>query len=693
MKRYPTLLSFLIAFSLYHAGEARPQDQRPFGTSSGTDGQKISVRLQDSFASLLPGEPLKVWVHLADKGDTTVAGYLAALEDARNRLTPRAQRRLMLRSDRTGGWEDVPVHGPYVERIADLGGRIIQVSRWINAVSVSADPEVIRLLSELPFVTGIDPVNRLRLPTPPESLQIETEETTARFRPVRPTRLDYGPSFIQLNQMQVPALHELGLSGRGVLVALFDTGFNLDHGAFDSLRTRVEARRDFIQDHMGVVGSPVAAHGTQVLSAIGGFAPGHLVGPAFGASYLLASTEAVSFENEIEEDWWVAAMEWADSLGVDVISSSVGYLDWYTYEDMDGETALITRAANLAVDRGIVVVNAMGNEGESAYQKMTAPADGEQVISVGAVNAAGMRASLSSIGPTFDGRIKPDVMAMGEQTYTVDAATIGDYIRVDGTSFATPLVAGVVALLLEAYPHWTPGKVQQVLRRTASQAASADTLYGYGIVHAVDALMTESRGVVHGFTAENGLGGVVLSWSTDLEINLASYRIERRIYPDGAYELLASVLVTRTQDDFRDAKIYHYTDTSVQQGASYEYRLRPVARAGFTLTASPVSTRITYAPGLAGSSPAVLYPNAPNPFDVSTRIRYELGEPSRVTLTIYNTLGRRVRILVDEKHEPGRYAQTWNGRDGDGRSMPSGVYFYRMTAGDIVASGKMLLLR
>ena len=689
----------LVLFSSFAFGSPRPDQQPVRGTVPGSEPGISSVepgvsgRLRIELATRPTDEVVKVWVYLVDKGLDPGAGYDAALAAAEDRLTPRTRRRLSTRSDRLAGWEDIPVHVPYLERIEALGGRILQVSRWLNAASVYIPAGDIDSLAGQPFVLSIDAVARLRLPRPVPAQRSDRQETDARLRAVQSNRLDYGPSFIQLNQMHVPELHDLGLTGKGVLVALFDTGFSLDHVAFDSLRTRVEARRNFLSDETGFTDLEDTGHGTAVLGTIGGYAPGELIGPAFGARYLLASTEVVAFEREVEEDFWVAGMEWADSLGADIISSSLGYLDWYTYADMDGETAVITRAATMAVRRGIVVVNSMGNEGDTPYQKMAAPADAEGVISVGGVDATGRRAAFSSIGPTFDGRIKPDVMAMGEDTYTVHPFIIDDYLRLNGTSFSAPLVAGVAALLLETYPHWTPGKVQSVLRRTAGQAAAPDTLNGYGIVHALNALMTESRGVVRSFTAESGLSGVFLSWTAGLEINLQSYRIERRDYPDGSFEVLTSVPVTRSTDTSQHSNTYSYTDTSAQPGTSYEYRLQPVGRAGLALTAEPVVIRIDYESGTSGGLAAVLYPNAPNPFASSTRIRFELSEPVHVTLTIYNLLGRRIRVLVDGTHGPGRYAPTWNGMDGDGRAVPSGVYLYRMAAGGIEQNGKMLLLR
>ena len=656
----------------------------------------VSARFRDVLATATPADSIKVWVYLADKGISSGAEYQAALDAAADRLTPRARQRLSSRAARPVGPEDIPVHPPYLARIEEAGGTVLQMSRWMNAVSVSAASAVVPRLAQLPFVLKIDPVATLRrAPQPrPQSKSSEPSATARTLRPDRETRLDYGPSYNQLNQLQVPDLHDMGLTGRSVLVALLDTGFDLDHVAFDSLRTRVLARRNFIRDDEPFNGFVSVEHGTEVLSAIGGYAPGQLIGPAFGARFLLASTEAVSFEMEIEEDWWVAGVEWADSLGADVISSSLGYTDWYTFSDMDGNTAVVSRAAEKAVARGIVVVNGMGNLGEYPdYNKMGAPADAEGVISVGAVDAAGRRAHFSSIGPTFDGRIKPDVMAMGQEVYTVYTKTIDDYNRSDGTSFSTPLVAGVVALLLEAHPRWTPERLLQTLRQTASQAASPDTLNGFGIVQAFDALRTESISTIRDFIAENGSGGVFLAWTAALEIDILAYRIERRDYPDGVFDPLTSIAVTQGVVAANGSKAYSHTDTTAVPGTSYEYRLQSVGPDGVPLTAPSLTTRLVYDPGASYAPAATLYPNVPNPFAEDTRIRFDLVESARVTLTIYNLLGRKVTTLVDESLGPGRYVRIWNGKDGAGRPVPSGVYFCRLTAGGYDKVGKMLRLR
>jgi subtilisin family serine protease len=197
----------------------------------------------------------------------------------------------------------------------------------------------------------------------------------------------------------------------------------------------------------------------------------------------------------VEEDNWISAVEWAESIGVDIISTSLGYLDFtppyqgYTWQDMDGQTAIITRGATMAVKRGIVVVNAAGNGGPNPFHNtLTAPADGDGVIAVGAVDASGNYASFSSVGPTVDGRIKPDVVARGVDVRVAGASRPNAYVLLDGTSFACPLVAGVAALILAEHPTWSPRQVLDALRQTASRASNPNNLLGWGIVNALDAI-------------------------------------------------------------------------------------------------------------------------------------------------------------------------------------------------------------
>ncbi len=443
-------------------------------------------------------QPRKFWVFFRDRESGRAKSQLA--EPARW-LTSRALERRVRRgrgSDAEFSEADLPVEAEHRERVAATGARIVVSSRWLNAVSVAATPVERARIADLSCVARIAPV-ALRAAREPSANLGTTEDSRAGGRAARPLAtgegdtLDYGASLAQLAQIGVPALHGSGYSGSGIVIGLLDSGFESTHPSFAS--TSILAERDFVNADSNTADEGtefVSLHGTAVFSAVGGFAPGELIGAAYGASFLLAKTEDVRNEYQAEEDFWVAGIEWQESLGVDVVSSSLGYRDWYVYAQMDGATAVTTRAAQMAVDRGVVVVNSMGNERGNAWNYLVAPSDAEGVISVGAVDMAGTAGSFSSVGPTADGRLKPDVVALG---VGVQVAR-GDFNRggptywpgAIGTSFATPLVAGAAALILQADPDATPSEIQSALRCTASRAAAPDTSLGYGLVRAADAL-------------------------------------------------------------------------------------------------------------------------------------------------------------------------------------------------------------
>jgi subtilisin family serine protease len=269
---------------------------------------------------------------------------------------------------------------------------------------------------------------------------------------------------------------------------MFDTGFRKDHVAFAPAYTdgRVLAEHDFVfgdgntQNELGDDPSQ-HNHGTLTWSTLGGQADGNLYGPAYGADFILAKTEDIRSETQVEEDNWMAAVEWADSIGADVISSSLAYSDWYVYANFDGDQAVTTIAADMAAEMGIVVCNSASNSGPSAGT-IAAPADADSIVTVGAVTSLGTIASFSSRGPTFDGRIKPEVCAQGVQTTCASPSGTTGYTTASGTSLSCPLVGGCAAVLLSAHPDWTPMQVREALMMTASQSATPDNNYGWGIV-------------------------------------------------------------------------------------------------------------------------------------------------------------------------------------------------------------------
>lgn len=432
----------------------------------------------------LPAAGAKTWIFFADKGQPTSQEW----RTAERNLLPRAQARRtkVCPPFSLVDFTDLPVRAEYVRALQRLGAQVHVQSRWLNAVSITAEPAQLAAIARIPFVKEQKPVLAFKR-------REVTDDRLEKYQGL--TASDYGASLTQNAMMKVPEVHHLGITGQGVLIAVFDTGFRLNHEAFASLR--VLAKYDFIKKDNNPdleAGDPSSQinHGTLVLSALAGYSKGRLIGPAFDAEYILAKTEDVSQEKPIEEDHWIAAAEWADSLGADIISSSLGYNDWYSYESMDGNTAPITRAADLAVKKGIVVVTAAGNEGNSGWRYILAPADGDSVIAVGAVYSNGGIVGFSSRGPSYDGRIKPDLVAMGAGVSCVAippaTGTGTAYSTADGTSLATPLAAGVAALLLSAHPDLTPMQVREALLKTADRAVEPDNNYGYGLIDALAAI-------------------------------------------------------------------------------------------------------------------------------------------------------------------------------------------------------------
>ena len=489
----------------------------PAAEAQGAPRAQSTARLLQALEALQPEETQLLWVYLTDKATGSLGKGTAPLALVSERSL---RRRLKVRPpSAVVDACDLPLDDDSVALVAARVTRLRQRSKWLNAVSVEATPAQIRALAALPCVRRLDLVLRYARGNTPH-IDAEAQSTPGPSssgrhlqapplpRP-RTTALNYGPSQGQLAMLGVPTLHDLGITGQGVLIGHFDNGYRLlGHESLAGMT--VVAAHDFVDGDADPAPPPGApnffgAHGIVTLSVLGGYAPGDLVGAAFGASFVLARTEDDASETPVEEDYWVAAIEWADSIGIDVASTSLGYLDYdlphesWTWEDMNGNTTAITQAADLAVARGIVVVNSAGNAGFDTHNTLVAPADGFNVIAVGALDPSGVRTPFSSVGPTTDlsPRFKPDLMAQGSQVWRASASDPTTYGTASGTSLSCPLVAGVAALLLSARPGATPLQIRGALRQTASQSATPDNLSGWGTVDAVAALhwldTTDSR--------------------------------------------------------------------------------------------------------------------------------------------------------------------------------------------------------
>jgi serine protease AprX len=419
------------------------------------------------------------WVYFTDKPNQ--ATFLA------NPLTMLTQRSLDRRSKQGIALDtkDVPVSLSYINSLDNTAGiTVMAKSKWLNAVYILGSQTAIQALkTTYSFISSIDfATNNL---TSFRSDKAKTKKPS-KFEKEN-TNFNYGTSATQITMLHGDYLHQQNFTGTGMIIAVLDAGFPgvNTFSAFSRLRTnnQILGGYDFVGRSTNFYTG--SWHGAAVLSTMGGFVDGSLVGTAPDAKYYLFITEDNNNETPLEESLWVEAAERADSLGVDVINTSLGYTtfdpsyDDYSYTDMDGNTTFISRGAEIAFSRGMILVNAAGNEGGSPWHYISAPADAPSVLSIGAVDASQNTASFTSFGPTSDGRTKPDVSAMGVSSVLINS--VGNVSVASGTSFASPITAGLVACLWQAHPNATNAQITQAIKNTGSLLSSPSTQLGFGI--------------------------------------------------------------------------------------------------------------------------------------------------------------------------------------------------------------------
>jgi len=416
----------------------------------------------------------KYWIFFTDKPTDS------SIEIGQRSL----DRRTRMKIDTSPTFYDIPVNPDYINQIINLNIRILRVSKWLNAVSVRVSPNELNNIRNLQFVNNILPVSSYSRPRELEKEYLEPPMSS------KVTAEDYGLSASQVEMIGIDQLHDLEVFGNGLFIGIMDTGFDTSHVAFERMISegRLIDTYDFLNNQPDVMGenNNQRNHGTQVLSVIGGYDPGNIIGTAYGADYAIAKTDSLYMETMAEEDNWVAAAEWMEGLGVDIISSALGYIDWYDTTQLDGQTAVITQAANAAVELGVIVVNSAGNERLYPWGKIVPPADGDSVIAVGGVSPSGEINSFSSRGPTADGRIKPDFCAQGSSVRVANMG--GGYGYTQGTSYSAPLIAGGIALLLEADNSLSLSDILTRLKESANYYSAPNNDYGWGIPNFYDAL-------------------------------------------------------------------------------------------------------------------------------------------------------------------------------------------------------------
>ncbi|PIE86199.1 MAG: hypothetical protein CSA05_01735 [Bacteroidia bacterium] len=382
---------------------------------------------------------------------------------------------------------DLPVSKKYIDALRNLGFSVLSVSKWLNCAAIYCkDVEKLKEIQKLSFISNTQI-------SPEKDKECYFDETSTPHEELPKSKgknmsaLDYGASAEQVKMLNGHYLHNLGFRGEGVRIAVLDAGFyNVDKSAaFDSVWTnnQIIVHRDFVEDKK--LSFNTSNHGARVFSILAGNVSGKLVGSAPKAEYMLLRTEKSETEYRVEEIYWGEAAEFADSLGADIITTSLGYSEFdeadqnYNYSQMDGKTALISQCAEMAFAKGILVVSSAGNEGKLDWKYITAPADAENVLSVGAIDRDSVRTGFSSFGPSADGRIKPNVVALGLST----ACWSGhDYLsHANGTSFSCPVVAGLAACLWQAHPNLTNRQIKTAIERSADNFLAPDTLVGHGV--------------------------------------------------------------------------------------------------------------------------------------------------------------------------------------------------------------------
>ena len=425
------------------------------------------------------------WVYFKDKPNLAT--------DLANPLTILSQRALDRRSNQGIALDDkdVPVYQPYIDQVAAATGITVKAkSKWFNCVYVRGSQSNINALKALPSVLNVDFADKT-LNNSPNKIK-----ANLKLKPINKTMeiltsFNYGTSLNQIQMLNGHLLHQSNYTGSGKIIAVLDAGFPGVNTAtpFQRLRDNFQILGGYNYVTKSTDFYSGGTHGTAVLSLMGGFTDGQLVGTAPDAQYYLYITEDDASENPVEESNWVEAAEEADRVGVDIITSSLGYFGYddpaysHTYADMTGNAAFASRGANIAFSKGIVVLASAGNEGTTAAPHVGVPAEALNVIAVGAVKADETYATFSSIGPSYDGRVKPDVMAQGQQPYVYSAGTINN--GGSGTSYSCPILAGMVACLWQALPGKTAQQIKQLIVQSsdnfAEPAVKSRPQYGYGI--------------------------------------------------------------------------------------------------------------------------------------------------------------------------------------------------------------------
>ncbi len=590
----------------------------------------------------------KYWLFLKDKGDFEKDDIVIHASKCLSENAISRRFSLGIGLDRF----DLPVFPEYVSRIASTGARVVHVSRWHNAISVRCADELIPTLSALPFVERIQKVKtfRIKVQKPMPVLYRATMDDI------------YGLSVMQAEMVGATWMHKNGYYGEGIVIGMLDSGYDIYQPAFDSLRAngQIIAKYDFVHNdtsvgyEQGDWDRRGFNHGTSTLSCIGANVQGLMFGIAPKASFALAKTEitdtlGADYERQIEEDNWQAGIEWLDSVGVDIVTSSLGYFYFdsdhfgYSFDQLNGDIALTTRAADIAASKGIAVFNSAGNERDAeGGGHIIAPADGDSVCAVGAVEFSGIYAYFSSPGPAADGRIKPDLSARGASVIVWNPIS-RNIALASGTSYACPITAGTAALVLEALRRsgaeifgWT---LIERLKMTADQAESPDNDYGWGIPKAPVAA-----------NLADAIFGKITAIPSGMPLaNVPVIVDDETLFSDARGRFCAFIGLENSQHSVYINRVGFYPiDTIIN------HRTSQIHRVHFELL--PVMEDIVC---------------FPNPFSNRLNIAWEIKPDKLIeaNISIFNAAGEIVRQLSSNEG----YV-TWDCKNASGQEIADGIY-------------------
>ncbi len=640
----------------------------------------------------------KCMIYFTDKGinpDKALNKTDAIYNDALNLLSSRAikRREKVMRADQLVTYEDIPLKKDYVDELESIGIKIENKLRWFNAVSAYLTDDQKNKIINLSFVKEINPVRIIKFN--PEKIEVKPKLNKIESGPLQ---ADYGPAYEQLKLSDVPLVHTKGITGQGVIIGILDNGFHWkDHESL--VNKKVIGEYNFVFHDSSTAPQPgdspeSGLHGTYVFSILGGYKDSSMIGAAYNASFILAKTEDDRSESRVEEDNYAAALEWMETLGVDVTTSSLGYNIFdtastsYTYQDMNGKTTISAKAVELAFQRGVLTFTAAGNEGENSWHYIITPADGIHMIAVGAVDANNIVAGFSSRGPTYDGRIKPDIVAQGVNDY--GAAVINGFSSYgynSGTSAATPIASGCAALLLSTYPYLTNEQARNILLETSDNYSTPNNDRGYGLISAEKAIeypnisdSSNNSKINKIFFSQNGIqkGSVEIHYSsTDSNFissnlsydGLLRYNFTLPQMTNGQfinfYFTFTDTLGNNLREPLSDYYSFKYGQLDITTGAPQK---------GITIN-------------------NVLSNNYPNPFSTSTNISFISQGNESAKLIVLDAIGQTVKVLFNGITTAGVNTLTWDGKSDNGIKCASGVYYYILKLGGKEYGNKMVLLK